>query len=194
MKKILSFALMALLALPTFAGKTPKNWNFTLNDDGECIVEKVLTTSKNATDALKAVKAAINKQTFENRSIKSEEAGSNIVYELTKNTKASYNPFAGNFNESMSFKMEVTYSDGKITIRISDMTLINKYEGFGKNQSADSFAGKIAEYEEAEQTAATGKGKAKKEAAEVMENVNESFNSCQEELDKIFAAIQKALK
>lgn len=194
MKKILTFALMALLALPSFAGKAPKNWNFTLNDDGECIVEKVIPTDKSATDALKAVKVAVNKQTFENRSVKSEEAGSNIVYELTKNTKMRYSPFAGNFNESMSFKMEVVYADGKITVRLSDMTLINKYEGFGKSQNADSFSGKIAEYEEAEQTAVSGKGKAKKEAADLMEDINESFNNCQEEIDKLFAALVKALK
>ena len=47
MKKILTIALIALMVLPTWAGKaTPKNWNFQLNDEGECVVENVYETTK----------------------------------------------------------------------------------------------------------------------------------------------------
>lgn len=57
-----------------------------------------------------------------------------------------------------------------------------------------NFSGKIAEYEEAAETAATANGKAKKEAEEVMENISDSLNMCEEEMNKIFNAFAKALK
>lgn len=192
MKKILSIALMALMMLPAWAGKTPKHWDFQLNDEGECVVERSFTTSKEAVVAIKAVKSVVNKQTFEKRQVIGQ-SDNGIVYEIKKNTKARYNPFAGNFNEAMEFKMEVTYADGKVSIILSDFMLENRYEGYGKNTTNNTFSGKISDYEEALETVASAKGKAKKEAEDVIENTNDSFNVCQEELDKFFAAIQKAL-
>ena len=194
MKKIFSVVLMTLMMLPLMAGKTPKMWNFTLNDEGDCIVTRTFNTQKSGVDALKAVKMAINKQTFEKRATSSEVAGESIVYELMKNTKSRMNPFAGNFRESMQFKMAVSYADGKVWVRLYDINLENKYEGYGKNVKNETFAGKIAEYEEAAETAATAKGKAKKEAEDVMENINDSLNMCEEEMNKIFNTIAKALK
>ena len=93
----------------------------------------------------------------------------------------------------MEFKMNVVYAAGKVVVTINEMALENRYEGYGKNTTNDSFAGKLSEYEEAVEKAASSKGKEKKQAEEVIENVNESFNMCEEELGKIFAAIQKAL-
>ena len=40
----------------------------------------------------------------------------------------------------------------------------------------------------------TDNGKAKKEAEEVMENISDSLNMCEEEMNKIFNAFAKALK
>ena len=58
-----------------------------------------------------------------------------------------------------------------------------------------ALAGKIAEYEEAEDALKAGaKGKEKKDAQDLIENTNDSFNECQLELDKLFAALQKSLK
>ena len=192
MKKILTIALMALMVLPAWAGKTPKKWNFQLNDEGECVIERTYSTSKDAASALKGVKAAINKQTFEDRKIVSQSEDQ-IQYALKKNTKSRYNPFAGNFNEAMEFKMNVVYKEGKVVITINDLALENRYEGYGKNTTNDSFAGKISDYEEAVAKAISSKGKAKKEAEEVIENTNDSFNMCEEELEKIFSAIQQKL-
>ena len=193
MKKILFIALAALMVLPSYAGKTPKQWNFQLNDEGECTIETTINTSKNAVDAIKAVKAAVNKQTFESRSIINQSENS-ISYSIKKNTKSRYNPFAGNFNEAMEFQMVAVWSEGSVKITIDNMNLENRYEGYGKNVKNDSFSGKIIEYQEAEQAAANAKGKAKKDAEEVMENINDSFNMCQEELDKMFVAIRLNLK
>lgn len=195
MKKIFAVALCALMALPMLAGKTAKEWNFSLNEDGECIVEETFTTGKDAAAALKAVKACLNKQSFEKRSTVAEEAGVSIAFDFTKNTKSNYNPFAGSFQESMAFKMVVTYANGAIVVKMYDFNLINKYEGYGKNTRSESFSGKIAEYEENEAKLKAGelKGKERKEAAEQMENTSDSFNQCQIELDRILNSIKKAL-
>jgi hypothetical protein len=193
MKKILTIALMALMVLPTWAGKaTPKNWNFQLNDEGECVVENVYETSKDAAAALKAVKAAVNKQTFEERRI-INQTNESLTYEIKKNTKSRYNPFAGNFNEAMIFHMFVVYADGKVTVKCDEFQLENRYEGYGRNVTNDTFSGKINEFEEAQEKAATSKGKVKKEAEEAIENINESLNMCQEELNNLFNAIRKGL-
>ena len=149
MKRFVTLVLSALMILPVFAGKTQKAWTFALNDDGECVVERSFDTDKDAQAALKAFKVALNKVTLESRSTINEVPGESILYELKKNTKTRYNPFAGNFNESMQFKMAVTYADGKVLVRLYDINLENKYEGYGKNVRNDTFSGKIAEYEEA---------------------------------------------
>jgi hypothetical protein len=194
MKRFVTLVLSALMILPVFAGKTQKAWTFALYDDGECVVERSFDTDNDAQAALKAFKVVLNKVTLESRSTINEVPGESILYELKKNTKTRYNPFAGNFNESMQFKMAVTYADGKVLVRLYDINLENKYEGYGKNVRNDTFSGKIAEYEEAAETAATAKGKEKKEAEEVMENINDSLNMCEEEMNKIFNAFAKALK
>ena len=89
------------MVLPVFAGKTQKAWTFTLNDDGECVVECSFDTDKDAHAALKEFKLALNKVTLESRSTINEVPCESILYELKKNTKTRCNPFAGNFNESM---------------------------------------------------------------------------------------------
>ena len=199
MKRFLTFVLAAILApaltMNIMAAKTEKHWNFELNDEGECVIERTFNTSKEDGEAaMKAFKKGMNKQTFESRSVLSEEPGKSIQYALTKNTKSRYNPFAGNFREAMKFKMDVTYRDGKIYVKLYDLTLENEYEGYGKNVRSDSFSGKIAEYEEAEADIKAGvKGKEKKDAQDKMDNISDSFNECQLELNKLFDAIQKSL-
>lgn len=199
MKRFFSIVLAAMivpaLTMNLMAAKTQKNWDFQLNDEGECVIEHTFTTSMaDGEAAMKAFKKAMNKQTFENRSVVDEQPGKSIQYALTKNTKSRYNPFAGNFREAMRFKMEATYRDGKIYVKLYDLTLENEYEGYGKNIRSDSFSGKMAEYEEAEADLKAGaKGKAKKDAQDAMDSINESFNECQLELNKLFDAIQKSL-
>ena len=192
---VLAVMLVPALTMPLMAGKTEKNWNFELDDEGECVIERTFATSQDdGTAAMKAFKKVINKQTFESRSIIKEEAGTSITYDIKKNTKSRYNPFAGNFREAMTFKMDVEYKDGKIFVKLYDLMLENEYLGYGKNVKAESFSGKIAEYEEAEADIQAGaKGKAKKDAQDKMENISDSFNECQLELNKLFDAIEKGM-
>lgn len=194
MKKLFILAFSILLALPISAGKPTKAWSFSLNDEGECVVEKTFSTSKDAISALKSAKQTINRETFENRSILSEEAGVYIEYDLQKNTKSNYNPFAGSFQESMRFKLIVTYKDGEVKVICTEFNLINKYQGYGSNTRTESFNAKVANYEELKDAIANGslKGKEKKDALNEIEDTDESFNVCQKELDAILQTIKRA--
>ena len=198
MKKLFALVVAALmlplLSMNVMAGDDGKKWNFAINDDGECEIEHVFSTQKDNVAAMKAFKSAINRQTFEERDVKNEEAGQSISYKLRKNTKSRFNPFAGNFNESMSFDMVAEYAEGQIKVKLDNFVLRNEYEGYGKRVDSNSFSGKIGDYNDALAAIEAGaKGKAKKEAKDIVENVNESLNECQLELDKMFQAIQKAL-
>lgn len=195
MKKLFTLALVALMALPMMAGKTEKEWNFSLNEDGECVVRIELPTSKSNVEAMKAAKAAINKQSYEDRATITNEPEM-AVYEFTKNTKRRYNPFAGMFNESMRFKATVSAENGIVVLVLTDWLLINKYEGYGSRTTSETFSERISTYYEAENGIKDGslKGKDKKEAAEKMEEVSDSLNECQLTLDEITDAIRKAVK
>ena len=192
MKKLILFVLAAVMALPMFAGSNPKNWNFTVNDEGDCAVIRTYATNKDAQEAIKAIKMALNKQSFESKDIISNENGE-LVYRLKKNTQNRYNPFAGNFRESLSFRFTAKWVNGTVEVIASDMMLESNYLGYGQHQEMENLSVKIAQYEEAVDKAANGKGKEKKEAKDIIEDINESLNLCQEELDKVLDAIQKAL-
>ena len=192
MKKLILFALAAVMALPMFAGSNSKNWNFTVNDEGDCAVIRTYATNKDAQEAIKAVKLALNKQPFESKDVISTE-NDELVYRLKRNTQNRYNPFAGNFRESLSFRFSAKWVNGNILVTVSDMMLESNYLGFGQRQEIENLSIKIAQYEEAAYKVANGKGKEKKDAKDVVEDLNESLNLCQEELDKVLDAIQRAL-
>lgn len=195
MKKNLLLVLCALITFPLMASKPNKEWMFTLTSEGECVVEQTYKTNKSAQEALKAVKSALNRQTFEDRSNIAEEAGVSVTFELSKNTKSAYNPFAGNFQESMRFRLEVRVEGNVVVVSASDFTLINKYQGYGSNTRSESFSAKIDQYEDYKEQIKNGslKGKNKKEAADFIEDTDESFNQCQKELDAIFTSIKRVL-
>lgn len=192
MKKYFFLLVALMTTLSVFAG-SDKKWNFTINNDDECVVNRIFSTTKDTQDALKSVKKAINRQSFESRNTLSEDAES-IVFQLRKNTKVRYNPFAGNFNESVQFKMRVSVSGSQVNVLISDLTLETSYTGYGQKQNSDTFVELIGDYQDAEVTAKSSKGKEKKNALEKMEDINDSLNMCQEELDKILGQLEKELK
>ena len=69
MKKLLFLALSMLIALPTMADDEVKSWNFTNNEEGECVIDVVIPTEKDQVAAIKAVKVAINKITLSGRNL-----------------------------------------------------------------------------------------------------------------------------
>ena len=194
MKKLLFLALSMLIALPTMANDEVKSWNFTNNEDGECVIDVVIPTEKDQAAAIKAVKVAINKITLSARTLLSS-TDSTLVYNLTKNTKIRYNPFAGNFTEDMAFNLLVTYSENSIKLHITEPTIICGYSGYGSNVTSKSFAARIDEYNTYQEKLNGGsiKSKEKKEIKNEIKNINGELNMCQEELDKIINIIKKGL-
>lgn len=194
MKKLLFLALSMLIALPTMADDEVKSWNFTNNEDGECVIDVVIPTEKDQAAAIKAVKVAINKITLSARTLLSS-TDSTLVYNLTKNTKIRYNPFAGNFTEDMAFNLLVTYSENNIKLHITEPTIICGYSGYGSNVTSKSFAARIDEYNSYQEKLNSGsiKSKEKKEIKNEIKNINGELNMCQEELNKMLDTIKKGL-
>lgn len=194
MKKLLFLALSMLIALPTMADDEVKSWNFTNNEDGECVIDVVIPTEKDQAAAIKAVKVAINKITLSARTLLSS-TDSTLVYNLTKNTKIRYNPFAGNFTEDMAFNLLVTYSENSIKLHITEPTIICGYSGYGSNVTSKSFAARIDEYNTYQEKLNGGsiKSKEKKEIKNEIKNINGELNMCQEELNKMLDTIKKGL-
>lgn len=194
MKKLLFLALSMLIALPTMADDEVKSWNFTNNEDGECVIDVVIPTEKDQAAAIKAVKVAINKITLSARTLLSS-TDSTLVYNLTKNTKIRYNPFAGNFTEDMAFNLLVTYSENSIKLHITEPTIICGYSGYGSNVTSKSFAARIDEYNSYQEKLNSGsiKSKEKKEIKNEIKNINGELNMCQEELNKMLDTIKKGL-
>ena len=194
MKKLLFLALSMLIALPTMADDEVKSWNFTNNEDGECVIDVVIPTEKDQASAIKAVKVAINKITLSARTLLSS-TDSTLVYNLTKNTKIRYNPFAGNFTEDMAFNLLVTYSENSIKLHITEPTIICGYSGYGSNVTSKSFAARIDEYNTYQEKLNGGsiKSKEKKEIKNEIKNINGELNMCQEELNKMLDTIKKGL-
>lgn len=194
MKKLLFLALSMLIALPTMANDEVKSWNFTNNEDGECVIDVVIPTEKDQAAAIKAVKVAINKITLSARTLLSS-TDSTLVYNLTKNTKIRYNPFAGNFTEDMAFNLLVTYSENSIKLHITEPTIICGYSGYGSNVTSKSFAARIDEYNTYQEKLNGGsiKSKEKKEIKNEIKNINGELNMCQEELNKMLDTIKKGL-
>ena len=173
MKKLLFLALSMLIALPTMANDEVKSWNFTNNEDGECVIDVVIPTEKDQASAIKAVKVAINKITLSARTLLSS-TDSTLVYNLTKNTKIRYNPFAGNFTEDMAFNLLVTYSENSIKLHITEPTIICGYSGYGSNVTSKSFAARIDEYNTYQEKLNGGSIKSK-EKKEFNKNNNNRF-------------------
>ena len=194
MKKLFLFTISFLLVFPMMA-KTEKKWNFTVNDKLQVVVEKVYPTSKDRTTAMKDVRIAFKKQKFE-ALVQLETDDSNVMeFEVLKNTKWRYNPFAGYFYEYMNFNLKIVHEGDQVRVIASGFELRNKYEGYGKVNRIESFSSMIEVYEDYKAKMESGelKGKEKKEAQDTIEDTDDSFNNCQEELDKLFDVIQKAL-
>ncbi len=193
MKKLLFLALSMLIALPTMA-EDVKSWNFTNNEDGECVIDIVIPTEKDQASALKAIKVAINKITLTARNLVSS-TDSTLSYQLSKNTKMRYNPFAGNFTEDMAFNLLVTYSENSIKLHVTEPTIICSYSGYGSNVTSKSFAARIDDYNIYQEKLSNGsaKGKEKKECKEEIKNINSELNMCQKEFDQMIEIIKRGL-
>ena len=91
MKKFILFVLATIFVAPMFADE-PKKWNFTTNDEGDCVEIRSYPTNKDAQESIKAIKVALNKQVFETKELISENENE-LVYKLKKNTKKPLQSF-----------------------------------------------------------------------------------------------------
>ncbi len=211
MKKLLFLALSMLIALPTMADDEVKSWNFTNNEDGRCIVELNIPIKNDAKTALQTTKRNISKSFVSNNSGSTvtvtssyssasfkevlEENDSIISYKLFKNTKNTFNPFAGNFSENLQCFFTATIKDNNINIKFEDFTLVFRYVGYGAKEEIKIFEDLIDKYYENEKIInnPSTKKKERKKLIDEQENINDELNRSQEELNKIIDIIKRGL-
>ncbi len=211
MKKLLFLALSMLIALPTMANDDVKNWNFTNNEDGMCVIELNIPTEKDGKTVLQTIKRNLSKSFVSNNSGSTvtvtnayssasfkeviEENDSTATYKIFKNTKNMFNPFAGNFSENLQCFITATVKDNNINIIFDDFTLVFRYVGYGAKEEIKVFEDLINKYSENE-TAINNpstKKKEKKKLVDEQKDINDELNRSQVELDKIINIIKKGL-
>ena len=194
MKKLLFVLLSAFFCLSAIANDNEKKWRFENNEDGECVIDVTIPTSKDQASAIKAVKTSINKITLSARNLITS-TDSTLVYHLSKNTKMRYNPFAGNFTEDMSMNLIVLYSNGNIYLNFTEPTVICTYSGYGAKTTSKAFSARIEEFYTCQEKVndSSVKNKEKKECKEEIKNINGELNKCQEEIDNMIETIKKGL-
>lgn len=106
--------VMAAMSSMAFA------YDFPVDANGNCVIKKEYPTSKSETDAYLAVKSWMNSQNFNQMNANSDIPNKSLSYNVTLNTKSSYNPFAGQFVENLIF---ISPTRKKAAMRLSRLKI-----------------------------------------------------------------------
>lgn len=116
-----------------------------------------------------------------------DEAKGEVLANGTVKTKSAYNPFAGWFNEYVTFVVKFNVDDGKIKYTLYRPTLAETYAGYGTNQKTfnmdDKYAAYLKAYEDRER-AKNDASMSKKEAKSIIKAANELIADMEESLGK----------
>lgn len=197
---ILTLSFIALTMCGAFAQKV----EFPRNSEGKICYANEFETSKSKSDLFESVNLWIVStfQTADGIISKDPEKGE-IVANGTKQSKASYNPFSGAYNEFVSFVMKFTVSDGKIKYTLDKPTLTGVYVGYGSNQTVSDLEDKYSEYVKAyqdkeaiEKDESLSKKEKKnmiKEKEDVIEDLEDSLTEAANTLREITTMIESSL-
>lgn len=197
MKKALLTMLAIMLACVAFA----ENYSFPKNADGVTEITETLTTSNDEQTNFAKVKNWINSQGFSQMNVIQEQTNSTLTYSVTKNTKSSYNVFAGQFIENLIFNITVTVSGNDVTYTMNNMQIQETYAGFGINNKITPLDEMIKKYEDVknaiEEAQASGDKKRakslKKENEDILENIPETLEKASNEVIKMRQALKTSL-
>ena len=199
MKKTVSTLLVVVFSISLVFGRTSRQWEFQLNKNGKCVVERVYPTHKGAYDAFCSIKKTLNRHSLDGCKIINENPNKCLVYAIKKNTTRQYTPqrkmfmAANGYIEEMQFKMSLSYNRNAIVVKMYDFVFASIDLGYAYDMQISTFEQVISEYSSAQKVIATGTRKERKEAKDIVEAIDDSFNECQEELDDILHDISKHL-
>ncbi|MBP5776999.1 MAG: hypothetical protein J6W56_05545 [Prevotella sp.] len=198
MKKLFLMMVMAAMSSMAFA------YDFPIDENGNCVVKKSIPTSKSEADAYMAAKSWLNSQGFTQMNANSDVPNKSFSYNLTMNTKSSYNPFAGQFVENLVFTISFSTAGGNANVKIENIQIQEIYGGFGVSNKINPITMKITELENAKKAVADAeaneslskkeKKKIKKDNEDIIEDNTETLEKASEELYKRLGALEALLK
>lgn len=132
-----------------------------------------------------------------------DEAKGEIMANGTVKSKSAYNPFAGSFNEYVTFVVKFVVDEGKISYTLYRPTLTETYAGYGTNQKTTNMDDMYANYVQAYANIAVAKtdptlskkdAKAIIKAAEaVIKDTEESLAEAEEALRSVVNMLESNL-
>lgn len=197
MKKILFSVVAMMMTCLSYA----QSWNFPTDANGNVEFSDEYTTSGDASSNFAKVKNWINGLGCSNMSVVQENTNNNLTYTLTKNTKSSYNPFAGQFTENLIFSFSVTVDGNKVSVKYSNIQIQEIYAGYGVRNKITALGDMVKKYTELNKqindaTAAGDKKaakKLKKENEDYLENTPETLENASEQMTKMRNSLKVTL-
>ena len=132
-----------------------------------------------------------------------DEAKGEVLANGTVKSKSAYNPFAGSFNEYVTFVVKFVVDEGKISYTLYRPTLTETYAGYGTNSKStnmdDIYANYVQAYaniEAAKNDPTLSKKDAKaiiKEAESVIKDVEESLEEAEEAMRNVTKMLESNL-
>lgn len=197
MKKTVFTMLAIMMACISYA----QSYSFPKNADGVVEVTETLTTSNDEQTNFSKVKNWINSQGFSQMNVIQEQTNSSLAYSVTKNTKSTYNPFAGQFIENLIFNFSVTVNGNDVTYTMNNMQIQETYAGFGMNNKISTVDDMIKKYEDAKKAIADAQAAGnkklakslKKENKDILEDIPETLENASGEISKMCQNLKTTL-
>lgn len=193
---------LSLLAVMFACSVHAQDFGFPVNEFGESVVMGSVKTSHDAKYNAQVIRAWTGNQGFSVCNQISEEPGKSITYNIVKNTKSSYNPFAGQFVENLVFNLVVKFNGENVDYEFRNIQIQEIYAGFGASNKTNSVAQFIENVKnakaaiEAAQQSGDKKAlkKAKKEHEDTIENGTETLQKAWGEFQKFEAKLKESLQ
>lgn len=194
--------MLALVAMVLAVAANAQKYNLPLNEAGDIVFAETLQGSGDAAANFTKVKTWINTQGFKNIAVNQEETGKKLNYLLTKNTKTSYNPFAGQFIEDLIINFVAEFDGNNVKYSLQNIQLQEQYAGYGVNNKINPLASRLKEVQAAEKAIADAQAagdkkaakKLKKEHEDLIENGNETLEKASTEIQNLLTSLRSTLK
>lgn len=195
MKKIfVAFCIVALAISGSFAQKVV----FPTDDRGRICYSNEYETDQTKAELFESV-CLWPVSTFHSSDavFSKDEAKGEVMANGTVKSKSAYNPFAGSFNEYVTFVVKFVVEEGKITYTLYRPTLTSTYAGYGTNSTSSNMDDMYANYVQAYANIAAAKSDptlSKKDAKAIIKAAEAVIKDTEESLAEAEDALRSVIK